>query len=210
MVIDFQKLMSGMSDEGLQEYIDKRGDFTPEAVEAAIAELQKRGRVFQDEQLAGMRQEFQKKREAALKLPDEPWAWGKRWKKNVVTDENAPEYYSERAIYIFSVLFSMLFGAVLSAINFSKNEDNKGVIEVLGFGVCYTSFEIWLLSRLSGHAGFGLPLNLAGALILQFFWKKHIGEDTKYRAKPIGKPLIVSVIITVLLILVALNGGTEN
>ncbi|MBX7107638.1 MAG: hypothetical protein K1X61_03220 [Chitinophagales bacterium] len=46
MEIDFQKLMSGKSDEGLQEYLDNRSKFTPDAVEAAIAEFRKEGERF--------------------------------------------------------------------------------------------------------------------------------------------------------------------
>lgn len=212
MVIDFQKLMSGMSDEGLQEYIDKRENFTPQAIEAAIAEMQKRGRTFTDEELENIRQEFLKKKEEALKSVEPSWSsWKYKWQKNVVTDESAPEYYSERAIYMFSIVFSMLFGAILSAINFSRREDNNtGVIEVLGFGICYTSFEVWILSMMHGHSGLGLPLNLGGALILQFFWKRHIGPDTKYRAKSIRSPLIISIIISVLVILALIYGGKES
>ena len=207
MKIDFEKLMSEQTDEGLQEYIDKRKDFVPAAVEAAIAEMQKRGRVFSDEELSVIRQEFQQKREEAS-LDMEPISlFGNRWKKNVVTDESAPEYYSERAIYSFSVIFSMLFGAVLSAINFSKNEDKKGVFEVMGFGVCYTSFEMWLISEVKRASSLALTLNIIGALILQYYWKKYIGTDTKYRAKPIGKALIVAAGISVLLFIAMFNGA---
>ena len=67
MEIDFQKLMSNKSDEGLQVYLDNRFKFTTEAVEAAIAEMQKRGRSFSDEELNTYRQEIQKRREEVEK-----------------------------------------------------------------------------------------------------------------------------------------------
>ncbi len=58
MEIDFEKLMTNKSDEGLQDYIYNWAKYTPEAVEAAIAEMQKRGRVFQDEELVNFRKGF--------------------------------------------------------------------------------------------------------------------------------------------------------
>ena len=67
MEFDFQKLMSGKTDEELQEYLDNRSKFTPEAVEAAIAEFQKRGRTFSNEELYNLRQELQQQRTEALK-----------------------------------------------------------------------------------------------------------------------------------------------
>ena len=158
MEIDFQKIMANKSDESLKEYIANRANYAPEAVEAAIAELQTRGKFFSEEELIGFRQEFQLKREAALKSMEQKRSWGKDWKKNVVTDEDAPEYYSEKAIYMFSVLFSMIFGAVLSAINFAKSDDKKGVMEVLGFGVGYTSLEIWILTQIPSNSGLALVL----------------------------------------------------
>jgi hypothetical protein len=62
MEMDFKKLISNKSDEGLQEYLDKRSKFTPEAIEAAIAEMQKRGRTFSDAELNTYRQEIQQRR----------------------------------------------------------------------------------------------------------------------------------------------------
>lgn len=207
---DFEKEMSNKSDDALQEYLDNRTRYVTDAVEAAIAEMQKRGRTFSDGELATIRQESQAKREAAEKGEKEFWSWGNKWKKNVVEDESAPEYYSERAIYMFSVIFTMIFGAVLSAINFSKKEDKKGVMEVIGFGVGYTSLGVWILSQIPRNSGLTLAFNIGGALILQQFWKKHIGKDTKYRAKPIWKPLIISIVITVLFIIAIIYSGAEN
>ena len=67
MEIDFEKLMSNKSDEGLQEYLDNRSKFTPEAVEAAITELQKRGRIFSDEELYSIKHELEQRKTEAMK-----------------------------------------------------------------------------------------------------------------------------------------------
>ncbi len=142
MEINFEKLMTNKSDEGLQEYLDNRTKFTPEAVEAAITEMQKRGRVFADEELANVRQDLQAKRVETEK--EEKEFFGNQWKKNVVTDENAPEYYSERAIYMFSAFFSVIFGSVLLALNCRQTDEKKGVWEVIAFGVVYTGLQLKL------------------------------------------------------------------
>jgi hypothetical protein len=174
--------------------------------EAAIAEMQKRGRTFSDEELAKWRQEFQAKREAAEKEENEHF--GNQWKKNVVTDENAPAYYSERAIYMFSAFFSVIFGAVLLAINCRSTETKKGVWEVIAFGVVYTGLQIWVLSMIPRNTGLTVVCSMGGALLMNhFFWKKYIGKDTKYRTKPIWKPLIIGLIIFTPLLLAAIYGG---
>ena len=211
MEIDFQKLMTNKSDEGIQEYLDNRAKFTPEAVEAAIAEFQKRGRTFSDEELNTYRQEFQQRSEAAEKEVKELFPSGNQWKKNVVTDENAPAYYSEKAIYLFAVIFSVVFGSIILALNFSKTETKKGVWEVVIFGAFFTSLQIWILSMIPRNNGLTLVFNMVGALILnQFFWKKYIGNDTKYRTKPIWIPMIVGILITIPILLAIIYGGAES
>jgi hypothetical protein len=212
MEIDFPQLMSQKSDEGLQKYLDDRAKYVPEAVEAAIAEMQKRGGVFPDDELATPRQDLQQlqeKREAIEKSQDE--YFGKTdWKKNVVSDANASVYYSERAINGFSIGLGVLFGAVLLAINFRKTECKKGVVEVIAFGVVYTILQIWLLSVLLPNRNTAVTYMCSafGALILnKFFWKKYIGKDVKYRARSIRNPLIVGGVILVLFVVAIAFGS---
>ncbi len=57
-----------------------------------------------------------------------------------------PKYYSVKAIYAFSFLFSTIFGAVLMAINIKNTESKKGIPQVLLFGFLYTGLEIWVLN----------------------------------------------------------------
>ena len=196
----FEKLMSSKSDVGLQKYLDDRTKFTPEAVEAAIAEMQNRGRTFSDEELASLRQALDAKREAEDQ--EEKELFGNQWSKNVVTDENAPVYYSESAIYMFSAFFNVFFGAVLLAINFRSTGTKKGIWAVIVFGIVYTGLQFYMLSLVPRNTLLVLLFNMGGGLLLNhFFWKKHIGRDTKYRAKPIWIPLIIGIIIFVPILL---------
>ena len=195
MEIDFQKLMNSKSDEGLQEYINNRAKFTQEAVEAAITEMQKRGRVFSDEELTGIKQEFQLK-QVTIEKEEENSFWKKKWEKNIVTDEDAPIYYSEKAIFWFTLFFSVLFGAILLAINLRKTETKKGIWQVIAFGIIYTGLQYYLLSIVSDGNGLTIVFCTVGALIMDYlFWNKYIGKDKKYRTKQIWKPLIIGIII---------------
>jgi hypothetical protein len=205
MEIDFEQLMSGKSDAELQVYLDEREKYTPEAIEAAITEMQKRGRIIPEDNLLNIRFELDQKRLLKDKEAAEFWKTENKWKKNVVNDETAPIYYSEKAIYGFSILFSVVFGAVLMANNLKKTDARKGVWEVVAFGVIYFSLQLWVLSMIPGGTGLTIATTMFGAIIMnQYFWKKYIGRNVKYRAKQIWKPLIIGLIIFIPLFLVVI------
>ncbi|MBP6455205.1 MAG: hypothetical protein KA275_00640 [Chitinophagaceae bacterium] len=195
------------SDEGLQFYLDNRTKFTHEAIEAAIAEMQKRGHHFTNEELENFQQENKLKQ--TVKEKEYNNFFGNYWKKNVVKDKNAPLYYSEKAIYIFTILFSVLFGSVILAINFRDSKSKKGIWEVLAFGICYTGLQIWFLSMIQrSNTGLSFLFSTCGAMLLNhFFWKKYIGESTKYRTKPIWIPLIFALLISICFLLLYLHYG---
>lgn len=206
MELDFEKLMTNKSDEGLQEYLDNRTKYTSEAIEAAIAEMKKRGRTFSDEELANLRNELQAKRDAANKEEDE--FFRNPWNTNIVSDENAPAYYSERAIFLFSAFFSVIFGAVLLSINCRSTEFKKNVWKIMVFGIVYTGLQLWVLSLIPRSTILTFLCSMVGALLMNYlFWKRYIGKDTKYRAKPIWKPLIIGLIIFIPFILAAIYVG---
>ena len=57
----FEELMAAKSDEELETYIQNRAKYVPKAVRVAIAEMQKRGHVFSDEELGTFEQDFKKR-----------------------------------------------------------------------------------------------------------------------------------------------------
>ncbi len=196
MAIDFKEMTSKMSDYELNGYIENRKNYTKEAVESAILELKNRGKEFSETEISEILQQFNKKKVDAKEDDSiNLFVTSSGWKKNVVTDQSAPEFYSEKAIYLFSILFSVIFGSVMMAINLRKTETKKGVYEVLGFGVLFFVFQIYVLSMIPRNTIFTLMFSMVGALILNyFFWRKYIGQDTKYRAKPIWIPLIIGIV----------------
>ncbi|MEO7990219.1 MAG: hypothetical protein ABI663_11800 [Chryseolinea sp.] len=127
------------------------------------------------------------------------------WTKNIVEDVDAPELYSPRAIWGFSVFFSVIFGAVLLASNIT---DRKAKWMAIGFGIVYTAVVIVIVNLLpQTNSGIVIGLNAGGALILtKLFWDKYVGAETKFRTKAIWRPLIISILITIPFLLAIIYG----
>jgi len=116
--------------------------------------------------------------------------------RNLVRDEDAPPLFTKRAIYGFSVFFTVIFGAVLLAINLKENP--KARTFVILFGIAYTSFAIYILNIMERSTSLTLLVNMVGAAALNsFFWDRYIGKNTSYRAKQVWKPLIISILIAI-------------
>ncbi len=210
MDIDFVKLMTTKSDEGLQEYIDNRQKFTPLAVYAAIDELKKRGRTFTDEEFTQIVNDIEKQQAVSRQRVEESDGGSNKMNKNIVDDPSAPEYYSERAIYAFSVFFSVIFGSVLMTMNINRTEKKNSSWTALLFGIVYTGLQMWALSYVPRNTGLTVGVSIGGALLLNhFFFKKYIGKDTKYRARPIWIPLIIALAITIPLLYFIIVYGQE-
>jgi hypothetical protein len=128
-----------------------------------------------------------------------------QWTKNIVTDPEAPAFYSPRAVWAFSLFFTVIFGAVLLSLNLTNKKD-KWI--VLGFGIAYTGLVILVLNLLpKSNTGITIGLNGAGAFLLtKYFWDEYVGAETKFRTKPIWKPLIISILIATPFVLAAILG----
>jgi hypothetical protein len=104
--------------------------------------------------------------------------------------------YTPRAVWGFSAFFSVIFGAVLLANNIAERDGKQTVI---AFGIFFTAASIFFLSLVPvTNTLLTLVVNSGGGyLMVALFWNKHIGKYTPYRAKPIWKPLIISLLITI-------------
>jgi hypothetical protein len=203
MQIDIEKTLSEKTDEQLQAYLDNPARYSSEAVEIAIAEFQKRGRFFSDEELLILRDKLTEVHEERLEIEKKNWSNPLRqWKQNVTNDIDAPFFYSHRAIYFLSILFGILTGSILLAINLNKIKKITGVWQVIIFGILFTIVEVSLLSKIPNSNGLTLCCNIGGAYILNvFFWNRFIGKNVKYRARPIWIPLIICIVITIPILL---------
>ena len=64
-------------------------------------------------------------------------------------DENLPTLYSDRVIYVFSILFSVIFGGVLFAVNLKAIGNKKGIYPVIIFSVLYSALSIYILNLIN-------------------------------------------------------------
>lgn len=121
--------------------------------------------------------------------------------------EILPKLYSKRVIYIFSVLFSTIFGTVILMSNLKQLGNTKGRLEVLIFGIIYTLGSFITLTNIQMQANFGIPLNILGGLILnEFFWNRYIGKETEFEKKSWHKPAIISGLICLPFVLAMFSG----
>jgi len=194
-----KEILSAKTDAQLKYYLEHIDKHTSEGVRAALVELKSRN--------VELPEDIDEQTEEKIKLKESTnYDSLKGWKKNVIKDFDAPEYYSQTAIYVFSILFSVLFGSVMMAINL-KGSKKQWAWPIL-FGLVFTIGFIFLGQFLpNSSTGLSLIVNAVGVTIMyQMFWNKHIGKNTKYRVKPIWIPLIIGIILMVPLIYFAIQG----
>lgn len=190
----FKTFMAGRSETELENYLINTKNFTPEAVNAAITELEVRGRVFQDGELDEVREIINQKLEARAKSEQEAFTVNNSFQGSEKSND-LPAYYSNRAVYFFSIFFSVIFGAVLLATNIWDNKTARW--NVIGFGVLYTLAAVTILNVFAITSVWSILINaIGGSILAGYFWNKYLGSSMKYQTKPIWKPLLISLLIS--------------
>lgn len=193
----YKRLAINKTDDELRERIDNREKYLPETVEAAVEELQVRGFQFTEEELKVIAEDMQARRDLAGSNPDNINPFRYSDDNNQIQDPDAPLFYSKRAIYVFSILFSVLFGSIMLAINVGKVQKNFKPVLVVLFGVAYTAFTIILAEQMRRVTGIGIVMAVAGGYTLNaFFWNRFIGKSALYRLKPVWVPLTIALLLT--------------
>ncbi len=222
--------MASRNDKQLEDLIIKRVRYAADSVEAAIAELEKRGRIFSFAELRAIDIDLRAKKRAENEKPADPWFQLPAAPDTTLRvqeagsatgsdDSLAPSYFSPRAINIFTILFGAIYGAILLAINFNKSGNKKAVWEVVIFGILYT-IGISLLMRLIPvpapkqqvllflYSALQVLFNVLGAfLLIRFFWKKYIGTDTPFTARPIGNLIFISILVVIGIVYLLMRTG---
>jgi hypothetical protein len=118
------------------------------------------------------------------------------------------EIYSKRAIWGFSLFFSPIFGAVLLMMNLRAAGHKNAGYTVLFFSIAYTIFGSLLFNYLGMRTGgFGVIWNIIGAAILaEYFFKKYFPENDYY-PRSIAKPLMISLLITLVVVIALFYNG---
>lgn len=196
------------SEDDLHNCINNRDKYLPETVEAAVNELQSRGEKFSEEELKVIEEDMQARRNLAESGADGSSLFNRNDKNLQVEDPEAPSFYSKRAVFVFSILFSVLFGAILLAINVGKTENRNKALLVVLFGLGYVGASVAIAENFNLNSSFSLILIFLGAYLLEaLFWNRFIGRSTLYRATSIWVPLIIGVAILIPLIILIIYSG---
>lgn len=209
MEMNFQRLMTKKSDKELEEYLNNIMAYSRDIVEAAIQELKNRGRLFTEVELSTFESKIQERENTigknTITVRDSI-------EKNIVEDESALALYSRKTVDWTTLIFGIIVGSILMALNFKSVEKKKGIIAVLFFGILYFILEIFIMSFLPDDMASSLTnvvrlgLNGLGAYIMHtLIWNKFIGKDFEYRKKTVWLPILIGIIINVLFILLWFN-----
>jgi hypothetical protein len=128
------------------------------------------------------------------------------WKYNVVDNLEAPELYSRKAIYSFTVFCSVFFGGTLMFINLWKLKNRQGQIAVASYSILCGAISFTILGQFERSTILTMMISMLGSLPLyNFFWGKYIGVSTQYRSKSILIPLLLALILIGMFAVVALT-----
>jgi hypothetical protein len=190
-----KNILEDKKNNELYFYIQPESRFVAQAVQYSFDILKERGETFSDEETNRIIKliEDKKVQENQESLPKNSWD------KNSVEDNNAIELFSQLAIWCFSILFGVIFGSFILALNFKKLNKTKLSIIVIIFGIFYTIFQVLAIDYLKEINFFIRNLTYGfsafGALILHYFWENYIGKEITYRKKSILLPSIVCILI---------------
>jgi magnesium-transporting ATPase (P-type) len=193
----FTKNMRLKSNKELKTILKKKNDYTQEAIQAVIWEMENRNLIDKSDVL--YKNTFKENNQIDT---DE---------KNLDNNENPskelilPVLYSKRAIQGFTIFFTTIFGAVLLMYNLKEMNKLKERNQVLIFGIVFTILSAILLNYLPKMIFTTLLFNLIGyAVLIEFFWKNNIEKELEYAKKEVWKPLTISIIIVLLLLFLQL------
>jgi hypothetical protein len=128
-------------------------------------------------------------------------SWWANWKKNIVDDTNAPELYSQQAIWGFSFLMAPIYGSILMSMNFKRIDKTKFILPVIVFGILWYALAVIILPEKSQTSTVYLFNMVGGSILIYFVWPKFIGKEFKYRKRRILVPVIIAAVISAFFIL---------
>jgi len=202
-----KKVIEKLSDRELENYIEPNSRFVAMAVSYAYEILQSRGKKFSEDEKLRIELLIADKTE---KENSEKAKFSKGWDENMTKNETAVELYSNKFIWIYSIIFGVLFGAVLQAMNFGKIKNSKGILISILFGITYTIFQVYTLTYLQ-EAGYGISQGTflfsgIGAACLFYIRDRLTPKNLEYRSRSFIIPVVVAIIIYTPIVYVMIMG----
>lgn len=193
------------------ERVDNRQKYMPETIEASLAELQRRGKEFSDEELRYIHEDIQARRSHAGAISGKIGIFNSEYKNVIVEDPDAPLMYSTLAIYLFTFFMGPLFGSIMMAMNLAKKGKGNAVAGVVLFGLGLSVLAGILTNSVQASSGGSVRIifGIVGAYCLNYlFWRPYIGFSTFYRARQIWSALIIAIVLGAIVILGMVYGPT--
>lgn len=202
-----KKIIEKLSDRELENYIKPDSRFMAMAISYAYEILQSRGRTFPDDEKLRIEQMISQKTDTEQ---TEKAKFSKGWDQNMTRNETAVELYSNKFIWIYSILFGVIFGAVLQAMNFSRLKNSKGIYISIFFGILYTIFQVYILTYVE-DAGYKIPngtflFSGLGAVGLFYIRERLTPKNLEYRSRSFIIPVVVAIIIYIPLFYIIISG----
>ncbi|GAB2795341.1 hypothetical protein HNQ93_002991 [Hymenobacter luteus] len=223
MAEDFAAKMSRKTVAELRDYVDNRYQYREEAVLAALEELDRRGTpepaaatIMQELQIS---QQETARRESVARAQEEEREQARRRIRGEevpaeVADETGPVLYSPSTITVFSVLFSMVAGGVLLALNL-RTLRRFGLswlvlLLALGYWVGAQYSMKWILENYgTQYFWLGSVFNILAIVLYNLFvWPRFIGLQP-YRSRPWGGALLVCALIMMVFAILYLRFGVS-
>lgn len=194
-----RSVLEKKSDDELLKYIQPSSRYTYEAIGMAYDILQKRGYKFSDEEMQTSKRTIVNGRER-----NEEYVKSNMWDINAVNKNSEYNFYSQKSIWFFSIIFGVHVGAILMAINLRGVLKNQKALIIIIFGLLY-SLITYLLYNLSQnyipkYSGllYIILTGIGGTLLQVYFWDKFL-KGVKYIKKEVYVPFIICLVIYLLI-----------
>ena len=198
----FTKKMSKKSNTELEHIFANKSDYTNEALQAVIWELENRN-LIEKSDIPSIEIPIPQLNEETS-IPKE----NLKNNENPLKESETPPLYSKTTIQGFTIFFSTFFGVILLMSNLKEMNKPRARMEVLVFGITYAIFSSFLLNYLPRIFFISIIFNLIGYVILvEYFWNKNLGKDLKYKKKQIWKPLIISILFSLILLFILISNN---
>lgn len=189
-----RNVLSKLSNKELENYLNPKNRFVPEAVQMAFEILEERGRIFNESEKTNIQNTIQQKIETEAAKNNEET---EDLKDHITTDPSAVKLYSRTLILVSSFFLGTFFGAVLLSLNFLKLKKYIPAIFTLLFGIIYVSLQYYVynflienhLATTSRYSLENLPI-IAGPLILILIWVTTMPKRIVYRPQSFLFPII--------------------
>jgi len=177
----------------LKEIVFQKELYYAEARMAAVLELKSRGEEVSDDEYKALKLLVEKDKQAHIEKT-------RSSEQSKVKPAELPEYYSPAAVLGFSIFFSVIFGGILMFANLRKAGKKNEAVAVILMSLCIMLISAFLVHVYKVNQLVGLLTNTIGAVILiEYFWKKHLGYQTKFKRKSLTNAILISLGVSVFL-----------